>query len=131
MAKTTKQKSAEAVESGAKPVRIKPTSPKVAEKKAGTKSPGAMKTAPTEKTAAKKSIATKTVVKKAAPGKKVATGAVVHRQISGAERRGMIAEAAYLRGESQGFYSDEQEDWLVAEAEVDSLLIRADVIVSD
>ena len=43
----------------------------------------------------------------------------------------MIAEAAYLRGESQGFLSDEQEDWLLAEAEIDSLLVRTDVVVSD
>ena len=37
----------------------------------------------------------------------------------------MIAEAAYLRAERRGFsggQEKEQEDWLIAEAEVDALL---------
>jgi hypothetical protein len=35
----------------------------------------------------------------------------------------MIAEAAYLRAEQRGFSSGyEQEDWLIAEREVDALL---------
>ncbi len=38
-------------------------------------------------------------------------------------RRGMIAEAAYLRAERRGFEPGrEEEDWLAAEAEVDALL---------
>lgn len=40
-------------------------------------------------------------------------------------RRAMIAEAAYLRAERRGFsggQEKEQEDWLIAEAEVDALL---------
>ena len=38
-------------------------------------------------------------------------------------RRGMIAEAAYLRAERRGFApGQEHEDWLAAEAEVDALL---------
>ena len=38
-------------------------------------------------------------------------------------RRGMIAEAAYLRAERRGFApGGEAEDWLAAEAEVDALL---------
>jgi hypothetical protein len=38
-------------------------------------------------------------------------------------RRGMIAEAAYLRAEKRGFApGHEDEDWLAAEAEVDQLL---------
>jgi DUF2934 family protein len=38
-------------------------------------------------------------------------------------RRGMIAEAAYLRAERRGFAAGrEDEDWLAAEAEVDALL---------
>jgi hypothetical protein len=38
-------------------------------------------------------------------------------------RRGMIAEAAYLRAERRGFAPGyEEEDWLAAEAEVDKLL---------
>jgi hypothetical protein len=42
------------------------------------------------------------------------------------QRRGMIAEAAYLRAERRGFApGGEHEDWMAAEAEVDQLL-RAD-----
>ncbi len=38
-------------------------------------------------------------------------------------RRGMIAEAAYLRAERRGFAPGrEEDDWLAAEAEVDALL---------
>jgi hypothetical protein len=43
----------------------------------------------------------------------------------------MIAEAAYLRAESQGFASDEHEDWLWAEAEVDGMLMKTEVTVRD
>jgi hypothetical protein len=131
MAKTTKQTSAEAGKARAEAVKTNAASRKVAAKNASTESPVASKTAGTKKAVTKKSVASKAVAEKAAPRKKVATGAVVHRQISSAERRRMIAEAAYLRSEAQGFYSDEREDWLLAEAEVDSLLIGADVIVSD
>jgi DUF2934 family protein len=39
------------------------------------------------------------------------------------KRRGMIAEAAYLRAERRGFAPGyEEEDWLAAEVEVDKLL---------
>jgi hypothetical protein len=38
-------------------------------------------------------------------------------------RRGMIAQAAYLRAERRSFTGgSEVEDWLAAEAEVDALL---------
>jgi Protein of unknown function (DUF2934) len=131
MAKTTKQVSGDAGESVTEPVKRKATSRKVAAKKAGAESQGATKTGSTKKAAAKESVATKPAAKKAAPRKKVAAAAVLNRQISSAERRSMIAEAAYLRGESQGFLSDEAEDWLLAEAEVDNQLIRADVTVND
>ena len=131
MAKTTKHTSATTGESGAELAKIKAASRKAAAKNASADSPPASKTATTKKAVTEKSVASKTVSGKAAPGKKVSTGAAVHRQISSAERRRMIAEAAYIRGESQGFLSDEQEDWLLAEAEVDSLLIGVDVIVND
>jgi len=131
MAKTTKHASAKTGESGAERAKIKSASRKVAAKNAGAESPPASKTATTKKAVTVKSVASKTVAGKAAPKKKVASGAAVHRQISSAERRRMIAEAAYIRGESTGFISDEQEDWLFAEAEVDSLLIGVDVIVND
>jgi hypothetical protein len=46
-------------------------------------------------------------------------------EISEDIRRGMIAQAAYLRAERRGFTGGpekEREDWLTAEAEVDALL---------
>jgi len=46
-------------------------------------------------------------------------------EISEDVRRGMIAEAAYLRAERRGFSGGpdkEREDWLAAEAAVDALL---------
>jgi hypothetical protein len=46
-------------------------------------------------------------------------------EISEDVRRGMIAEAAYLRAERRGFTGGpdkEREDWTLAEAEVDALL---------
>lgn len=49
-------------------------------------------------------------------------------EISVDVRRGMIAEAAYLRAERRGFTGgsdQEREDWLSAEAEVDALLKAA------
>ena len=51
------------------------------------------------------------------------------RRISAADRRQMVAEAAYLRGESKGFLSDEREDWLIAETEVDAMLAKANIQV--
>jgi hypothetical protein len=43
--------------------------------------------------------------------------------LSAEERRAMIAENAYLRAERRGFApGHETEDWLAAEAEVDTLL---------
>lgn len=43
--------------------------------------------------------------------------------VSPDERRGMIAKAAYLRGEQRGFASGgEADDWLLAEQEIDALL---------
>ena len=56
----------------------------------------------------------------AAPGKAPSTV-----EISEDVRRGMIAEAAYLRAERRSFSGGpekEREDWLAAEAEVDALL---------
>ena len=49
------------------------------------------------------------------------------RQITAADRRQMIAEAAYLRAERRGFApGGEIEDWLAAEEEVDALLAADD-----
>jgi Protein of unknown function (DUF2934) len=61
--------------------------------------------------------------KKAATPKGSTVSAVI--EISEDVRRGMIAEAAYLRAERRGFsggHDKEREDWIAAEAEVDALL---------
>ncbi len=45
--------------------------------------------------------------------------------ITAADRRQMIAEAAWLRAERRGFApGGEVEDWLAAEAEIDALLAQ-------
>ena len=65
-------------------------------------------TSPTKATAARKSAP------KSAPRR---------AEVSEDMRRGMIAQAAYLRAERRGFSGgNEVEDWLAAEAEVDALL---------
>jgi hypothetical protein len=61
--------------------------------------------------------------KKAAAPKGSTVAAAI--EISEDVRRGMIAEAAYLRAERRGFtggHEKEREDWVAAEAEVDALL---------
>ena len=61
--------------------------------------------------------------KKAATPKGSTVSAAI--EISEDVRRGMIAEAAYLRAERRGFsggHDKEREDWIAAEAEVDALL---------
>jgi Protein of unknown function (DUF2934) len=73
---------------------------------------------------------TKSPAKPRAPrAKKAATTKVstvsLSIEISEDLRRGMIAEAAYLRAERRGFaggHEKEREDWIAAEAEVDALL---------
>jgi Protein of unknown function (DUF2934) len=53
--------------------------------------------------------------------KSAATAADV--AVSTETRQAMIAEAAYLRAEQRGFASGhEEEDWLLAERDVDALL---------
>ena len=55
--------------------------------------------------------------------RKTADTAPTQVAVSEDVRRGMIAEAAYLRAERRGFAPGrEHEDWLAAEAEVDALL---------
>jgi hypothetical protein len=61
--------------------------------------------------------------KTAAPAKGASVTATI--EISEDVRRGMIAQAAYLRAERRGFsggHDKEREDWIAAEAEVDALL---------
>ena len=62
---------------------------------------------------------------KRADASTVSSAAVATIEISEDVRRGMIAQAAYLRAERRGFsggHEREREDWLAAEAEVDALL---------
>jgi hypothetical protein len=61
---------------------------------------------------------------RAATGTKPVSNASAARvKVSADERRGMIARAAYLRGQSRGFPpGGEAEDWMVAEKEIDALL---------
>ena len=90
----------------------------------------------TPKPTAKSSAAAKPAEPKAAEAKKPAAPAAAKRvakpkatkpvapmQVSEDVRRGMIAEAAYLRAERRGFMNgNETEDWTAAEKEVDALL---------
>jgi hypothetical protein len=75
-----------------------------------------------EKTTA--SAPTRTRAKSPAPRvRKPASKAAPPVAISEDVRRGMIAEAAYLRAERRGFApGGEEEDWMAAEAEVEALL---------
>ena len=51
------------------------------------------------------------------------TGATARGKVAPEARRGMIAEAAFLRAERRGFAPGaEVEDWLAAEREIDALL---------
>jgi len=80
--------------------------------------------APEDKTAAAPT-ASRARAKSATPRvrKKAATTPAAPFAVSEDVRRGMIAEAAYLRAERRGFApGGEGEDWLAAEAEVDALL---------
>ena len=77
---------------------------------------------PEEKTTA--SAPTRTRAKSPTPRvRKPAGKATPAVAISEDVRRGMIAEAAYLRAERRGFApGGEEEDWMAAEAEVEALL---------
>ena len=92
-----------------RPSTVAPSTPTVSASESPT---------PTTKTTARKPRAPR-AKKVTAP----ATLALI--EISADVRRGMIAEAAYLRAERRGFSGGpdrEREDWLLAEAEVDALL---------
>jgi hypothetical protein len=59
----------------------------------------------------------------AARPKQAVIGATLAPTVSDDERRGMIAKAAYLRGERRGFApGGETDDWMAAEEEIDALL---------
>ena len=92
-------------------------------------SPVATPTIPTKAESASADKPKSPVKPRAPRAKKAATpkGSTVSTVIEISEdvRRGMIAEAAYLRAERRGFsggHEKEREDWVAAEAEVDALL---------
>jgi DUF2934 family protein len=100
--------------------RPPPESPRPSTVAPSTPTAGASPTSATKTT-------TTTARKPRAPrAKKVTAPATLALiEISADVRRGMIAEAAYLRAERRGFSGGpdkEREDWLLAEAEVDALL---------
>lgn len=69
--------------------------------------------------------------KSATPRKSTASARKLDVAIDPERRRALIAEAAYLRAERRGFVpGHEEEDWLTAEAEVDTALaMGADRVV--
>ena len=109
----------------AKKAAAKETAPKATANAAAPKKAVAKKAAP------KKAAAKKAATKKASPARKPSASTSV-RTISGDERRGLIAQAAYLRAERRQFAGGgEAEDWLAAEAEVDARLKKDGIEVAD
>jgi histone H1/5 len=102
-----------------KAVSKKPVAKKAAAKKTVKKAAAKQKTA-------KKKVVKKAVAKKAA-SRKTATGG--DNTVTAQRRHELIAQAAYLRSESQGFLGDAAADWLAAEAEVDDRLTKAGIKV--
>jgi N-acetylmuramoyl-L-alanine amidase CwlA len=111
----------------------KDTAPKPAasKKKSTAKKAVAKKKAVVKKKATvkkKAAVKKKAIAKPRSPKKTTAKAGI--RRISADERRHMIAEAAYLRAESQGFVSDHLHDWLAAEVAVDRALEQAKIKVT-
>jgi len=138
MAKSTKKKTTIKKKAAAKagPTATKDTkadsAAKAATKKAVAKKAAAKKTVKkkaTAKTASKKKAAKKTAARKATarrPGTVTAA-----KTVTAQTRHALIAQAAYLRSEAQGFLGDAEADWLAAEAEVDRRLKKGGVKVRD
>ena len=86
--------------------------------------PAAPAPAPNQKLSTASAGSTRPRAKSSSPRvRKTATKAEPPVAVSEDVRRGMIAEAAYLRAERRSFApGGEAEDWLAAEAEVDALL---------
>ena len=106
----------------------KPKATKRATAKKKTRAQKTSKNAVIEGAAAEKTSAAKKAGAKAAGRKKSAAKKDTReaaQPMLASERHQMIAEAAYLRAEAQGFASDQREDWLMAEAEVDARLANA------
>ncbi len=127
--KGTKKTAAKAAESTATAVQKKPAAKKAAAKKTVAKKAPAKKAVAKKKVVSSKQPAAKKAAVKKAPVRSAAVRKTEIRRITAGDRRQMIAEAAYLRGEARGFLSDEREDWLLAEAEVNMRLVRAKIEV--
>lgn len=109
----------------------KTSTKKAAAKKKATTKKATVKKAAVKKAVTKKTVAKKAVAKKTSKKKAVAKTAAKWR-ISHEQRWQMIAEAAYHRAESRGFaVGGEVEDWLAAEAEVDTMLEQDGVVYID
>lgn len=82
--------------------------------------------APAAKKVQAKATATKTPAKQtvAKPNKAGTLGNGRKTSVTPEERHRMIEMAAYYRAERNGFSCDDQDCWLQAEAEIDSLLDR-------
>ena len=102
------------------------SSKKTAAAKADAKETKDPTAAPAAKAANKEAVAKTAVAKKAAARKKV-TGA--DKIITAQMRHELVAQAAYLRSESQGFLGDADADWIAAEAEVDERLAKGGIKV--
>ena len=105
-----------------------PAKPRAAAKAAGKATPGKAK-APGSKAAAEPT-SSKTPRKRAAAAAKSklapkrAARASPDLAISAEAREAMIAEAAYFIAQARGFApGNEAQDWLVAEAQIDALLL--------
>jgi septal ring-binding cell division protein DamX len=120
--KTTKKSAAKATKA---PAKKKAVSKKSTVKKTTTKKATAKRaTAPDTKTKASAHATKRKTAASRVSGAKTT-------QISASQRHQMICEAAYLRGEAQGFLSDDYEDWLLAEAEIDARLTKARIAIKD
>jgi len=105
-----------------------PAKPRAAAKVAGTATPG--KAAVQVSRAAAEPAPTKTPRKRAAaaakskPAPKRAARAAPDLVISSETREAMIAEAAYFIAQARGFApGNHAQDWLVAEAQIDAVLL--------
>jgi hypothetical protein len=68
-------------------------------------------------------VPAKAAVQSSPRSRKSPSEAPARVKVTAEARRALIAETAYLRAEQRGFVAGhEVEDWLAAEAEVDSLL---------
>ena len=121
MAKTTK-KAAQAK------TTAEDANKKAAKKKTAKKSPATKST--TKKAAVKKAPAKKAAAKKvAAKSPTRAKSSATPHEISAAQRHQLIAEAAYLRSEAQGFLGNPGADCRVADARrLQFCLLRALVL---